>query len=1714
MPKFLKRFLFISLSIGFFSLFWLIAPQFAGAFSVSGDAVTYDVTYNSFCVVWEAQVSGTVSTYEAIVYNDQDGSSMSSGYSSTPMPIKSSNGVMALKVTGLAAQQTYYYQIKVVENGTAYYYPSAPPLREVTTQYDEGAAGTVVPSNPSVIFRVYQSDGATPAEGAFVCLEVNGASYPVAGDENSGWVDGYGDAAVSLGSGTLFSQSSKKFLAINGGESITVKCLGGSYGSKAVAIAAFDAEGANNFACQPGFVCADDYANQLLLSVNQAPKVDSIVKASGSDIIVTSDGKYVIKPGQKFTLDVTGSDADAGESISAWALKNTPDSNMTITKDSANSNKAQISWSTVSNIIKEYTVTVEASNDKTGSKTFTVWVTDGKPSAPTSVVIAPASSKTGDDLTCTVVGGVDPLGDQITKHYTWYKNGSVQSSITGSTVSNSLTKKGDTWSCSVTVTDTPLDGESAATASNTVTIANTKPTGNPTVSIGPANPTAQTDLVATVSISGCSDADGDTLGYNVTWFKNGQSTSNTSTTLPASQIKKTDSWTCKAVLTENGVPTGDYESGGSYGVIGIIGTSSALPIGNISPSAPGSISIAKVANGIKCTVGQAATDPDVNDTIKYSYKWTCTVGGVDQTPVIQGPTTDLSNILSSGLAKNQTWRCEVAATDDNGATKTAFVRNPASQDIIIVNNPPTPPTASVSPASPNKGSSLVCSITTQSTDPDGDTVTYMYEWLKDAEATPVYTASASSSTSSTLPASVTLVQGSQYTCKVTPSDGQTSGSSYTTTALTIGNRAPTVVIKKNGLVVDADTVAVNENETLTLEITGSDLDNNTLTCSAPTVPSGSGFSGNVFSWTTTAGSAGMYQASFKVEETDGMPTSLSATRNIQIQVIYPSKTIEDFEYPAVLPKAEDNGWFRLQGQGQMSVLAQVLEDGTTNHYLKTVTSYADPNTAAATGQLQYIATKWLTNPLDTQEFPELQFTIADRNLYYVEVCIHAIDNNGDGKNYFLRYIPQNPTSTTEYTVSGLYINWFIGNQYINPAGTLVKRNMERDLNLAIAASQEGYQVHYDYLMGIVLRGDIDYFDNLAVAKGTMDYKAPKDIENLTATPKDKSVIISWALPASQDTDIIGYQVETVGTRVDKVSVTATTCTITGLTNSKEYTFVVKAFDNAARKDNSGKITGNVSAGVTIKAVPKLDKTPPTWAAGALTATSQNKAVMLTWKAPSDADLDLFEIFKNGASIETVAKTVTSYRLTGLENGRSYTFTVRAYDNASPRNYAEVSATGMPETPVAISVDDFDYSGTGIPTDNGWFRLQGTGNINRIADGSNSYMRLTTSSSNKLNFVVVKWIDSPEEYNNPELNFDLKSDGSCSVEFYVLASNGNRYFMSYRPDVTKDFDYCDTPDKIRQGLYITHYLGWKGRDANSEWRTVVRNLDKDIQDATGLENVTFKYLLGITLRGECTIDNIRLEKAIPDVINLMARPGNGTVDLSWASPDPTAVKDFLLSVDGEQPFAMPRNLITGATNEFTYRQDGLSNDIIHSFRVIQVMNDDLQGNGVEVSAIPRRIIFTDDCSNSSSWSGEPTQLGTISTVYDSDVHSNVISIIPNVDATDVYYVGKTLNSGSGRVITLSVKADSEFWLCFNVRGSNYGKLNLLYITGGTADTGARIGYTPWIYTYLGPSYTDGKWHTLTLNLSDLMRAYYNDDQIAGIESLSIGGNVRVDDLMVY
>jgi Fibronectin type III domain len=188
---------------------------------------------------------------------------------------------------------------------------------------------------------------------------------------------------------------------------------------------------------------------------------------------------------------------------------------------------------------------------------------------------------------------------------------------------------------------------------------------------------------------------------------------------------------------------------------------------------------------------------------------------------------------------------------------------------------------------------------------------------------------------------------------------------------------------------------------------------------------------------------------------------------------------------------------------------------------------------------------------------------------------------------------------------------------------------------------------------------------------------------VTATAADASANLSWSAPASDGgSAIIGYRITPYIGGVAQTPIntgsTATTRTITGLTNGTTYTFTVAA--------TNGSGTGAESA-------PSTPVTPtPATAPGAptgVTGASRDSAVALTWTAPASDGGSAIIGYRItpyiGATAQTAVNTgstATGYTVTGLTNGTAYTFTVQAINAIGTGPASAASAPVTPAVPPA------------------------------------------------------------------------------------------------------------------------------------------------------------------------------------------------------------------------------------------------------------------------------------------------------------------------------------------------------------------------------------------------------------------------------------------------
>jgi|GEM_PF-2736966 len=201
--------------------------------------------------------------------------------------------------------------------------------------------------------------------------------------------------------------------------------------------------------------------------------------------------------------------------------------------------------------------------------------------------------------------------------------------------------------------------------------------------------------------------------------------------------------------------------------------------------------------------------------------------------------------------------------------------------------------------------------------------------------------------------------------------------------------------------------------------------------------------------------------------------------------------------------------------------------------------------------------------------------------------------------------------------------------------------------------------------------------------------APGAIRTLTATGGNERVTLTWAAPLSNGgSPITNYEImvadQTAGVwsaykPVNRAASTATSATVTGLTNDKPHLFVVRS-----------KTAAGVSPWVTLAPVV----TPTGVAPGAISAlkgTAGHTKVTLTWAAPADnggSPITNYEIMvaeKNSGvwsaykPVVRSASTATTATVTGLANGKEHLFVVRAVNAKGVSGWTTLSAAVTPRT---------------------------------------------------------------------------------------------------------------------------------------------------------------------------------------------------------------------------------------------------------------------------------------------------------------------------------------------------------------------------------------------------------------------------------------------------
>ena len=309
----------------------------------------------------------------------------------------------------------------------------------------------------------------------------------------------------------------------------------------------------------------------------------------------------------------------------------------------------------------------------------------------------------------------------------------------------------------------------------------------------------------------------------------------------------------------------------------------------------------------------------------------------------------------------------------------------------------------------------------------------------------------------------------------------------------------------------------------------------------------------------------------------------------------------------------------------------------------------------------------------------------------VSVATLTVDEGGSGA-YTMRLntAPTADVTVTvggasgEVTVSGSPLTFTTSN-YANPQTVTVNAGEDQDTENDSATLTHSASGDTSYGSSLTIAGvRVTVTDNDTPGGGggnnpsaptTPSIAAPAQPTGLTAKVGNAQVALSWSSPANAT--ITKWQVQqkqadgSYGAWVDipDSGATTTSHTVTGLSNGTAYDFRIRAV-------NAG---GNSPASAEVRATPMAPPLKPT----GVTATAGHAQVTLSWDNPDNATISKWQYQQKQGDgsygpwmdIPNSTATTTSHTVTGLTNGVTYSFRIRAVNaggNGAPSD--EVTVT--------------------------------------------------------------------------------------------------------------------------------------------------------------------------------------------------------------------------------------------------------------------------------------------------------------------------------------------------------------------------------------------------------------------------------------------------------
>ncbi|MFK7929674.1 MAG: hypothetical protein AB8H79_15890 [Myxococcota bacterium] len=389
----------------------------------------------------------------------------------------------------------------------------------------------------------------------------------------------------------------------------------------------------------------------------------------------------------------------------------------------------------------------------------TVTVVNSAPTL-TGATLSPTTPREGSIMTCAGTGFDDADGDSATYRYAWAVNGSAVSGATGSTLSGASFDKGDKVLCRVT----PFDGTDTGPVrtSPVRTVLNTAPALT-SVSLSPSSPKTGDRVTATAS--GVTDADADAVTLSMAFYAGGSLVGTESTTSTSTTLLPSSGWSKGDKIEVRVTPTDGTNAGTTV-------VSPSVIVANSAPVITSATVLGPLRTTSTARASRSFSDPD-GDTLTESYAWTVNGSSVGGTG---------STLAGTSFKKGEKVAYTLTVSDGS------LSDSQAAPGLTVLNSAPTKPGIKLNSTKVVDSADIYCDVSSASTDADGDSIEYVFEWEVDGKA---WGGSTTKTTHAgdTIDADDTL-PGEKWTCSAYATDGSDDSGTVTTSAAQVSNEFP------------------------------------------------------------------------------------------------------------------------------------------------------------------------------------------------------------------------------------------------------------------------------------------------------------------------------------------------------------------------------------------------------------------------------------------------------------------------------------------------------------------------------------------------------------------------------------------------------------------------------------------------------------------------------------------------------------------------------------------------------------------------------------------------------------------------------------------------------------------------------------------------------------------------------------------------------------